>query len=255
MYMSKEQSNNFINILILIFLALILAYPVSLFIKNRSDLSAAITEEQKQGFVSDQEITPANLREPAVIETGAGVQGGYKTGGRSTKYGSAIIRVTMNNVASLTNEQFYQVGFTPYSLLNTVGVNIKTPQVLQVVFNDPTIIQGFFDRETTQNIATDPHVLVEMIANHDKGITDFVNHKATTEALNSPQTLNVLAGSAFMANVLASPTAQFFLKNPLAAKELIAINEDLQVLASNENLRYLLLNFGPTKEAAKVALN
>ena len=92
MYMSKEQSNNFINILILLFLALILAYPVSLFIKNRSDLSAAITEEQKQGFVSDQEITPANLREPAVIEAGAGVQGGYKTGGRSTKYGNAIIR-------------------------------------------------------------------------------------------------------------------------------------------------------------------
>ena len=93
--MSKESSNNFINILIILFMALVIAYPVSLFIKNRSDLSDAITEEQRNSFISDQEIKlPSKNYMP--VEPGAQVGEGYKSVNYSNT-GSAIIRVSINN--------------------------------------------------------------------------------------------------------------------------------------------------------------
>ena len=252
--MSKETSNNFINILILIFMAMVIAYPVSLFIKNRSDLSKAITPEQKESFISDKEEKPSERVNYLPIEQGTLVGEGYQ----SVQYGNtgnAVIRVSINNVANLTQDQFRQVGRTPYSLLNTVRTNTKTPQVLDVVFNDDTIIEAFFGRETTSLLVNKPDILVRMVEKQAPEISEFINHPAMREALSSPETLNVLAGSKLMANVLESPTGQYFLNNPSEVKRLIGINEDLKSLSENENLRTLLLNFGPTKQAAQVALN
>lgn len=252
--MSKETSNNFINILILILMAMVIAYPVSLFIKNRSDLSKAITPEQRQSFISDREDEPSVKTNYLPLEQGVRVEEGY----RSVQYGNlgtAIIRVSMQNIANLTQEQFRQVGSTPYSLLNTVRINTKTPQVLDVVFNDDIIIEAFFERETTSKLVNQPEILVNMIETNAPEISDFINHPAVKEALDSPTTLNVLAGSKLMANILESPTGQYFLNNPSEVKRLIGVNEDLKTLSENENLRNLLLNFEPTKESAKVALN
>ncbi len=252
--MSKETSNNFLNILILIFMAMVIAYPVSLFIKNRSDLSKAITDEQKQSFISDREDEPSVKTSYVPLEQGVRVEEGY----RSVKYGNlgnAIIRVSMQNIANLTQDQFRQVGSTPYSLLNTVRINTKTPQVLDVVFNDDIIVQAFFERETTSKLVNQPEILVNMIETQAPEISDFIDHPAVKEALKSPETLNVLAGSKMMANILESPTGQYFLKNPSEVKRLIGVNEDLKTLSENENLRNLLLNFEPTKQTAEVALN
>ena len=254
MYMSKEQPNNFLNILILIFIAMVIAYPVSLFIKNRSDLSDAITPEQRQSFVSDKEYTHNAQDNLMGLEPGARIGEGYKSVSYAND-GRAIIRVTINNVANLTKEDFRKVGLTPYSLLNTVRANINLPQVLDVVFNDETIIQAFFERETTQTLLEDPQILVNAVQNQEAEVSNFLNHPAVQEALTSPETLNVLAGSQLMANVLASPAGQYFLKNPAVVKNLISQNEDLANFAQNENLRHLLLNFEPTKQAAEVALN
>ena len=80
-------------------------------------------------------------------------------------------------------------------------------------------------------------------------------HPAVQEALNSKEVLNVLAGSQMFANLLASPTGKFFLTNPDEVKRLINQNQDLKALSENENLRYLLLNFAPTKTPAQIALN
>ena len=252
--MSKETSNNLINILILLFMALVIAYPVSLFIKNRSDISQAITEEQQKAFISDKEYIPPLPQENNNSDEEERIGEGYRSVYFSD-YGSAIIKVNMNNIIKLTKEQFYQVGRNRYSLINTVNINPKTPQVLEVVFNDPTIIKGFFDRETTQSIATNPQIVIDMITNNDEGFQSFINHPAIEVALGNTAILNVLASSQFMAEILATPTAQYFLQNPLEAKKLIEANERLKEVSQNENLRHLLLNFGPTKQAAQVALN
>lgn len=252
--MSKETSNNFINILLVLFLALVVAYPVSLFIKNRKDLSNAITPEQRQAFISDEEIVVNVQNNLMDLEPGARIGEGYKSVSYSND-GSAIIRVTLNNVANLTKEEFALVGSTPFSLLNTVRANIRTPQVLEVVFNDDTIVNAFFARETTQTLLNDPAILIEKIQNNDKEISDFLNHPAVQEALENKPVINVIAGSQMTANILASPTAKYFLNNPNEVKTLINQNEDLKAIAQNENLRYLLLNFEPTKKAAAIALN
>lgn len=251
--MSKETSNNFINILIILFMALVIAYPVSLFIKNRSDLSTAITEEQRNSFISDQEMKiPSKNYIP--LEPGVQVGEGYKSVSYANT-GSAIIRVSIHNVANLTEDQFRQVGSTLYSLLNTVRSNINTPQVLDVVFNDDIINQAFFDRETTRLLVNQPETLVDMIKKQSPEISEFINHPAVQDSLNSKEVLNVLAGSKLMGNILESPTGQYFLNNPQEVKSLIAQNEDLKNLSQNENLRFLLLNFEPTKHAAQIALN
>lgn len=252
--MRKEESNNFLSVLTLLFLALVIAYPVSVFIKNRKDLSNAITQEQKQSFVSDEEITANAQNNLIALAPGSRVGEGYKSVSYAND-GSAIIRVTINNVANLTKEEFRLVGSTPYSLLNTVRANIKMPNVLDVVFNDDIIVNAFFERETTKNLINNPQVLIDMIQKQDQEITDFINHPAVQEALNSKETLNVIAGSQLAANLLASPAGQYFLKNPRTVKNLINKNEALKEFSLNENLRNLLLNFEPTKQAAKIALN
>lgn len=252
--MSKESSNNFINILFVLFLAMVVAYPVSLFIKNRRDLAQAITPEQRQAFISNEEFAQnaqSNLME---LEPGSRVGEGYKSVSYAND-GSAIIRVTINNVANLTKEEFALVGSTPFSLLNTVRANLKTPQVLEVVFNDDTIVNAFFERESTQKLLSDPQVLIDMASKNDKEISDFINHPAVQEALQVKEVLNVLAGSQMIANILATPTGSYFLTNPDEVKKLINQNEDIKALSKNENLRYLLLNFEPTKQAAQIALN
>ena len=252
--MGKETSNNFLSILILIFIAMVIAYPVSLFIKNTSDLSKAITPEQRQAFIADEEIKITPQISLMEFESGTSVGEGHKTVSYSND-GSAIIRVTVNNVANLSKEEFRQVGLTPYSLLNTVRANIKTPQVLDVVFNDPTIVGAFFERETTQDLIRNPQILIDAVINQDEELNSFLNHPAVQEAVNTKEVLNVLAGSQLMANILASPTGQYFLNNPQKAKELIDQSEALKALSFNENLRYLLLNFEPTKDAAAVVLD
>ena len=252
--MSKEQSNNFLNILILFFLALVIAYPVSLFIKNRSDLSKAITQEQRQAFISEEDF-PVNVQSSlGKLEPGTRIGEGYKSVSYAND-GSAIIRVTIDNVANLTKEEFRLVGSTPFSLLNTVRANINTPQVLEVVFNDDIIVQAFLERETTQKLLSDPQLLVNMIKNNDGEISSFLTHPSVREALESKPVVNVIAGSQLIADILATPTGQYFLNNPAEVKNLIAQNEALKEISQKENLRYLLLNFEPTKQAAQIALN
>lgn len=252
--MSKEQSNNFLNILFLLFLAMVIAYPVSLFIKNRRDLSQAITPEQRQAFISDEDF-PQNAQNNLIdLAPGSRVGEGYKSVSYAND-GSAIIRVTINNVANLTKEEFALVGSTPFSLLNSVRANIRTPQVLDVVFNDDIIVNAFFNRESTKTLLNNPQTLSDMVSRNDQAVSDFINHPAVQEALSSKEVLNVIAGSQMVANILASPTGRFFLTNPDEVKRLVNQNADLKELSKNENLRYLLLNFGPTKQAAAIALN
>ncbi len=252
--MSKQESNNFFNIIILLFLALVIAYPVSLFIKNRSDLSKAITPEQREAFVSTEDFSQNAQNNLIELEPGARVGEGY----HSVSYandGNAIISVTINNVANLTKEEFAKVGSTPFSLLNSVHANIRTPQVLKVVFNDDIIVGAFFERESTNNLLNNPQLLLDMISRNDKEVSDFINHPAFQEALENKNVLNAIASSQMAARVLASPTGKFFLTNPDEIKRLINQNEDIKNLSKNENLRDLLLNFEPTKRAAQIALN
>lgn len=251
--MSKQESNNFLNVLIVLFLALVAVYPVSLFIKNRKDLSKAITPEQMQSFVSEDDYNQ-NAQNTLPLDPDSRVAQGPKSVFYAND-GHAIICVTVNNVANLSEEDFYSVGNTPFSLLNSVRANIKTPQVLAVVFNDGTIINGFFDRESTKKILGNPQALSSMISKNDEEVSSFINHPAVQEALNSKEVLNVIAGSQMVADILATPTGKFFLTNPDEIKRLINQNEDLKALSKNENLRYLLLNFEPTKRAASIALN
>ena len=254
MYMGKEQSNNFLNMLIALFLILAIAYPVSLFIKNRSDLSDAITPEQREAFIADTEYTLNMQNKLMDLEPGTRIGEGYKSVSYAND-GSAIIRVTIHNIANLTKEDFRLVGSTPYSLLNTVRANIKMPQVLDVVFNDDIIVNAFFERETTKDLINNPQKIEEMIKNNNKEISAFLKHPAVKEAVASKEVLNVLAGSQIISNILASPSGKYFLNNPLKVKELINQNEDLKEFSQNENLQNLLLNFEPTRQAAQIALN
>lgn len=252
--MSNQESNNFLNIIILLFLAVVIAYPVSSFIKNRSDLSTAITPEQRDSFVSNEVFNQNAQNNLTTLDPGSRVGEGYKSVSYAND-GHAIICVTINNVANLTKEEFYSVGYTPFSLLNTVRANIRTPQVLDVVFNDDIIVGAFFERESTKKILNNPQTLLNMISRNDKEVSDFINHPAFQEALSSKEVLNAIAGSQMVANILASPTGKFFLTNPDEIKRLINQNEDIRNLSKNENLRNLLLNFEGTKQAARIALN
>ena len=251
--MSNQESNNFLNIIILLFLAVVIAYPVSLYIKQTNDLSKAITPEQRQAFVSNEEFD--NLQNSLLdITPGSRVEEGYKSVSYSND-GSAIICVTPLNITNLSKEDFIAVGKTPFSLLNTVQANIKTPQILDVVFNDETIISAFFERETTKSLLSNPQNVLNLISRNDKEISDFINHPAVQNALNNKNVLNVIAGSQMVADILATPTGKFFLTNPDEVKRMINQNEDIKNLSKNENLRNLLLNFEPTKQAATIALN
>lgn len=247
----KEKQMFLVQIMLVIFLTLLIAYPVTFYIKKANNPDQFLTQEQLKAIQTDKyslSNVVANTG-PAPLET----EGGLSVGKQTTRYsntGQAIISVNIYNITKLSKDDFTKVGQTPWSLMNTVKSNMATPQVLDLVFNNDAVVQAFMTRPSVVALTADYLKVYDMLMQGNYAIEKFVTNPTVEAAINDEKVLNSLANSKLIRSILSSKAGLYFINNPAVTKKLIANNEPLKKVLANENIKKQLLTNPYTKRTA-----
>lgn len=245
----NEKQTFIIQIMLVIFFALLLAYPVTIYIKRANNPDAFVTEQQLKSFESDKFTLNTNRQNVAPLET----EGGLNVGRQSTRYsntGQAILSVNIYNLTKLSKDDFTKVGQTPWSLMNTVKGNLATPQVLDIVFNNEAVVEAFMTRPSTAELNSNYLKIYDMLMQNSYTVEKFLNNPTVEAALNDEAVLSVLSKSKLMTRILTSPTAQYFINNPQITKKLISNNPAFKNVLANEKLKKQLIANPYTRKSA-----
>jgi hypothetical protein len=233
-------------------LTLIIALPVYMYMRKASNIGASLSRDRLSSFESSTaEIKDFGQPSGPLVGAG-GLYEGQRATTAWTMAGSAVLTVNAQNITKLTPADFTKVGATPFSLLNTVGSNQNIPSIVSVVFDNRNVVEAFLSRATTQALLNNPQPLTEMIQNNDYAIDKFFNNPIVAETLDNEPMMLALAGSALFGQVLQSKTAQYFIKNPQAARQLVNGNKTLSALLGSESLKKFLMAGPATKTAAQI---
>lgn len=247
----KENSIIF-PVIVVVFLAALMAYGVSWYAKSNNDLSAKISKEQLASFTAEDieyvELPPVGSEEYFA----APVESRQTQAARYDNIGQAVKSLNIGNIATATPEDLYLIGETVWSLTNTVASNLNYPQVIEVVFNNQDVLKGFFSRQGVLDLANNYLNLTELIQNESKEISDLIDSRAFNGILKNKDLMEKLLNSALINELLLSRSANYFLTNPKESKKLIENNKTLAPLLKNENIKTVLLNNEKTKDFAKI---
>lgn len=246
----EEKSKNLVYFMLFLFALTVVAAPVSLYVKRANNPQLAITPDRLQDFTNDKaEITdfpeeiktnlPANISTPARADMYA-------------EYGKPVIAVNLYNITRLSKEDLQRVGSTPWSLMNTVGDNLKNPQVIEVIFNNETVISSFMGRKNVKNLTETAFPAVDMLAQQDYAVENFFTNPVVINVLENETVLTAILNSSLINNLLMTRAAKYFIDNPKETKALAEENLYLKELLKNETLKNFLLSKLETKQAASV---
>jgi hypothetical protein len=228
--------------------ALLLAFPVYLYIAKANNIDRAISQERLADFTS----STAELKAPsrmARLPSGAPASG-LTFGSKYSDAGAAILSVSPRNIAGLTAEDFRIIGETPFSLMNTVAGNQGVPSVVAVVFDNREVVSAFLNRPTTREMLNNPQKLIAMIKDNDYVIQGFFDNPAVAQTLKNEPLMLAVNNSVLFSNIMQSKTAQYFIKNPREARQLVNNNKALAPLLQNESLRKFMEINPQTRPAA-----
>lgn len=247
----KENSIIF-PLIVVIFLATLLAYGVSWYAKKNSDLSAAITQEQLASFTDENieyvELPPVGAEVPYA----APVESRQKQAARYDNIGHAVKSLNIGNIATATPEDLHLIGETNWSLTNTVNANLNYPQVIEVVFNNKNVLDGFFSRKDVKDLTDNYLTLVDLIENEPKDVSGLIDNHAFKGVLKNPTLMAKLLDSALIQELLLTKTATYFLDNPEEAKKVIENSEVLAPLLKEKQLKEVLLANPITRDFALI---
>ena len=233
-----------------IFLAVLITYGVSRYAKNSSDLSSQITKEQLASFTNDKveyvEHAPVGSEETFV----APVETRQPQAARYDDVGQAIKSLNIGNIAYASPEDLRLIGATNWSLNNTVENNLDFPQVLEVVFNNRDVMDGFFNRDDVMSVLGNYLTVSDLVENNSPEMVSLIEGNAFKGVLKNPELLTKLFNSKLVQQVLLSRSANYFLTNPNQAKKLIEGNKTLSPLLKEENLKAVLLDSPKTRNFA-----
>ncbi|MBQ2312960.1 MAG: hypothetical protein II183_02225, partial [Elusimicrobiaceae bacterium] len=225
-------------------------YGVSWYAKESNDLSSQITKEQLASFTNNNveyvELPPVGGEETFVSP----VETRQTQAARYDDIGQAIKSLNIGNIAYATPEDLRLIGKTNWSLNNTVASNLNFPQVIEVVFNNKDVLEGFFSRQDVADLLNNYISLSDLVENNSPEMVSLLEGEAVTGVLKDPELLSKVFNSALIQQVLLSRSANYFLANPSQAKALIEKNQILSNIAKNENLKTVLLNNQMTKQFA-----
>ncbi len=247
-----KENSIFFPLIVVIFLAVLLAYGVSWYAKESNDLSSKITKEQLASFTNDKvdyvEQLPVGSEENFIspVETRQ-TQAAYYD-----NVGKAIKSLNIGNIAYASAEDLRLIGSTNWSLNNTVANNLDFPQVIEVVFNNKDVLEGFFNRQDVSEILNNYLALSDLVENNSSEMVSLIEGKAFKGVLQDQELLAKILNSTLIQQVLLSRSANYFLSNPDQAKKLIEGNKTLAPLLENENLKTALLSNSKTKQFAQV---
>lgn len=248
---NKEKQTFIIQIMLVIFFALLISYPVTNYIRRANNPSDFLTEQQLKAIESN------NLTFVPVTTTAQPLdtEGGLSVGRQTTRYtttGQAIVTVNIYNITKLSADDFKKVGSTPWSLMNTVKSNIAKPQILDIVFNNDVVVDAFMSRATTAELTGNYLKLYDMLVQGSPVIDRFLTNPAVEAVINDNAASLVIAKSKLISRILASPSGQYFINNPQIAKKLAASNPSLQKVLATPRVRQILTSHPQTASAAKI---
>jgi hypothetical protein len=235
-------------------LALLIAVPVYFYMRKANNIGESLTSDRLDSFVSQTAELDTNAEQYGQSRG----PGGIDVGPRRTRYsntGQAILTVNYDNITKFTAQDFKQVGSTPWSLTNTVDANLAIPAVISVVFDNANVVEGFFERTTTQELVSNPERIIGMINNNDAVVQRFFADPVIQEALDNEPVMTVISESALFTQLLQTPAGQYFLRNPKQARQLVADSKSMAPLLQNAALRKLLLSNPSTQRAAEEFFN
>lgn len=245
----KNNQNYILQIMLVVFLTMIIAYPVTLYVKKANNPEASLTEEQLNSFILEtvevKSFDTPSLSRPTSI-------GSEQKSAKYSTTGQAIMTVNIYNITKLTGEDFTKVGQTPWSLMNTVKSNIATPQVIDLVFNNDNVVNAFMNRDSAKELTSNYLKLYDMLMQSNYAIEKFINNPTVVEVLNNDTALAVVANSQLINKILMSPSGQYFINNPKITKKLVEADDSLKALMGNQKLKKLLLTDKRTKAAAQI---
>ena len=250
-----KENSIFFPVIVVIFLAVLIAYGVSWYAKQSNDLSSQISKDRLSSFTNENidyvELPPVGAEQTFVSP----VETRQKQAARYDDIGQAIKSLNIGNIAYATADDLRLIGATNWSLTNTVASNLNYPQVLEVVFNNKDVLTGFFGRKDVLDLLNNYLTLTDLIENNSQEVTDLVNSPAVKGVLQDKELLTELFNSALVQEILLSRTANYFLMNPKKSKELMTANETLAPLLQNENLKEVLSSNQKTNRFASVLFN
>lgn len=247
-----KENSIFFPLIVVIFLATLMAYGVSWYAKNNSDLSSAITQEQLASF-TDESIEYVELP-PVGAETAfaSPVESRQKQSVRYDDIGQAVKSLNIGNIATATPEDLRLIGETNWSLTNTVNANLDYPQVIEVVFNNRNVLNGFFSRKDVTDLTENYLNLTDLIDNDPQSVSGLIENHAFKGVLKNEILMAKLLDSALIQELLLTRTATYFLDNPEEAQKVIESSEVLAPLLKEEKLKAVLLNNPITHDFATV---
>ncbi|MBO4707803.1 MAG: hypothetical protein J5594_04540 [Elusimicrobiaceae bacterium] len=245
-----KENSIFFPVIVVMFLAVLLAYGVSWYAKESNNLSSKITKEQLASFTNDKveyvEHFSVNNEEPLISP----VETRQSQAARYDNVGQAIKSLNIGNIAYATPEELRLIGATNWSLTNTVANNLDFPQVIEVVFNNKDVLEGFFNRRDVSDILDNYLSVIDLVANNSPEIVPLIEGSAFKGVLKDPELLSKLVNSDLVQQILLSRSAGYFLSSPEQTKRLIKSNQTLAALLENQNLKTVLLNDPKTKQFA-----
>ena len=245
-----KENSIFFPVTVVIFLAVLLAYGVSWYAKESNDLSSKISEEQLASFTNNKveyvEQFPVKSEEPLVSP----VQTRKPQSARYDNIGKAIKSLNISNIAYATPGDLRLIGATNWSLTNTVANNLDFPQVIEVVFNNKDILEGFFGRQDVTDVLDNYLSVTDLVENNSQEMVSLLEGEAFKGVLKNRELLAGLLKSELVQQILLSRSANYFLSNTDQAKKLIENNQTLAQLLKEENLKNVLLNNPSTKNFA-----
>ncbi len=250
--MKKQDKNPYLipQIMGVLLFALLIAYPVTLMMRKADNPSDFIPEASLKSLVNEKAEVAEFKRvlDPQLLSSAGG---GVKQSEKYTNLGEAILTVNILNITKLTADDFKKIGQTPWSLMNTVKANLKTPQVFDIVFSNKNVVAAFMARQSVQDLGGDYNKIVKMVKSNDYAIERFLKNNVVETVLADAALLDIIMNSKLIESLLQTPSAQYFISNPGQAVQLIEGNANLKPLLQNANLKKALLENPKTALAAK----
>ena len=245
-----KENSIFFPLIVVIFLAVLMAYGVSWYAKESNDLSSQITPEQLKSFTNPNveyvEHPPVTVDNNFVSP----VETRQSQAARYDDVGQPIKSLNIGNIANATPEDLRLIGATNWSLNNTVANNLDFPQVIEVVFNNKDVLEGFYSRRDVTEILNNYLSLSDLIENNSSEMVSLIEGDAFKGVLKDQALLEKIFNSELIQEILLSRSANYFLSNPDQAKKLIGNNQTLAPLLQNENLKAVLSKDPKTKRFA-----
>ena len=243
--MAESKQTKIIIIFIIVLLALVAAWPVSLLMRKANHLETGVSPQELQVNVNlqapqDNNYVPAAMRGPT----------------RGVSYNDAdteLIIPVRANLKTFGPKDFNLVGRAPWALLTTVARNSKDIPMIRYIFSHPTVVQAFLSRPDVAPLVSDPNALYKAAQNEYR-LSVFFNYDAVKTVLSDPAAIDAIAKSALMANILNGNAAQYFIKNPKAAAAVINKSPTLTALKHNPAIANAVRNHQATRNIAGIIL-